>query len=277
MSIMTVFILFSLFLYTLAVFESQSNFNDRRSSINTGLKIVALESFIGEDLLSLSNITRPVMSKNTTTNLTEITFRRFGTLPALNFSNISQEYASFISSNFSYIDKINLTLSNLTSNMSISGHNITMVFDTNESYIYFDNPENVRNITIVLVTNGTIYWNSTVPTNDPEGQNITIKVIDTAGNVVYNQKMTLNPSQINEEISIFFNDTGVPSLTIDYGTVTGRPGTFRIRSRSIYIAPQDLKMTLTLVPGEQRAQQDTKLRIIGNSISRNDSVSLTKV
>ena len=277
LSIMTIFLLFAVFLLSLAVFQNQSSSELRQATLSLPTKIASIEHFVGQDVLWMLNISAPDSEKNLSASTLTIKFANLGSIPLQNLSNITDQYASFIKNNYSYFERLNISLINFTTNITLSGYNATISFGQNQTVIFFTQPELLRSLSIMLLTNGTKMWNNTAPSPDPSYQNINVSVLNSSGSLVFNSMRSLSPNETNSAFSVFFNQSGLPHLHVEYGFALGQSGTLKITTYGLRISPQDLKMTFSLIPGENQIKLDTVLSISGASISRNDTVTLRRV
>ncbi len=257
-----------------ALFMRQIAAGDAQASIIVAAKMEALEQFVAEDLLAAVNVSVPQVTSLRASSHATVQFTSFGEMPRQ--VNLSV-YQALIENNFSRLERSNVTLRNLTTNITITGQNVTAQFLDNETYLFFGSPNTLRNLSVTLRTNGTVLWNSSVPVGVASNQNFSVIVQNSSGYTVLSTLVSLSPNATSAPISVTFNRSGFGMVKLQFGTISGRNGTLRISSDHLQVIPQDLKIGFSLLNTSLTVRQDTIVCVQVGGFAKNASPVLRKI
>lgn len=276
-TLMTFFVLFSLLLFAQSMFLQDLERQNIRISMPSSAKASATEEFIGKDILYIFNVSEAHLNKSASKNSTVLYFSKFGAMPMKNSSEMLARYTSFIQNNYSKLDGANISIFNATPTLFISGYNTTITLNQTETLIITENPNLIQSITITILTNTSTFWNSSSPAQDTNSQNITVFIRSSQGTAVFSSSATLNPNKTNAAFTVFFNQSGLSSIQVEFGNISNRTGTFRIRANNIAATPQDLKIAYSLISSPVQLRIPAILRYADLTLGKNSSIILRTV
>ncbi len=230
-SIITFLLLFSLFsfagLWSLLMSEKQS----RVSVSNTQM------SYLEDDIVSNAhaqllwiNLTQMLR----TTNFVELRFASAGQISKVrNHYSVMNNYAEFVSKNYSQSQSYSVNLKNFTPSFWISPYNSTFMINGSEIFIYTDNYNTITNFDIAVVVNesDSKYFKQSTPTADTTGANMEIIVTTADGVMEMEEEAMQDPAESNNPFKVEFKTSS--SVEIMYGVYNGKAGTLRIYANNL--------------------------------------------
>ncbi len=243
-SIITFLLLFSLFsfagLYGLLMSDKQSRVSISNAQMNYFEDDVLTNAFTDITTLRIANITRSSSVVMTFDQLImNSSFR--------SYDLAMQDYSSFIQTNYSNVNNVNITLQGFNETLLIKPYNTTAAIGTQNTYFYtMPSATNyVQSVNVVIRTSQEKKSACNWPNNDLGFTSVTVTFIDPSGFSCSNT-LDLNPAEDNDKAGHqFYFDSIDGNTEVKYGLINGQNGVIQIIQNSIPINITEIRIAYT--------------------------------
>lgn len=269
-TIVTVFLLISLFMLSRAFLDRNKELQTTVTGLSAGDKLRYIEddivSSIYSDLLwvNLSSVKR--QDNNIIFN-----FSKAGKIsPSLNYDSIMQDYESFVEGTYANKNNVNINLMNFNPGFNITNYNTFFDF-ANKLYIY-NNPSYLNKIIIQIKANATTTEGNTTPTDDGgDYPRINVIVLNQNNDKLYEASPQLNPSK-KQEFKIDL--THGKKVRVKFGTVEGKPDGTLIVDSNLYSEITSLVLSYDEINQKILIIADSNVSISSLGITKNTELVL---